>query len=248
MDATSVNINITPPFWKTWLFYLIIGSLVILIIFSAFRYRINQLKKIIVLRSKISQDLHDEVGSALSGIALYSYLTKSQIKNNETEKVNTSLEIIQNTARGMVTRLSDIVWAINPNNDSLTELLLRLEEYAVEMATVKNIAFSVTGITGTNDIKLPMDHRKNIYLIFKEAINNAIKYSGCTTIILNVKKHNHILTITFSDDGKGFDTNKQKKGNGLNNMQQRAKDMNAKFSLLSASDGTSIYIDFQIPQ
>lgn len=248
MDPISVSIIITPPFWKTWWFYLLMALLFFSILYFVFRYRINQLKKIILLRSKISQDLHDEVGSALSGIALYSYLTKTQIKNNEKEKVNDSLEVIQNSATDMVTKLSDIVWAINPGNDSLPELLQRLEEYAVEMATVKNIEFSVTGTEVTHEIKLPMNHRKNIYLIFKEAINNAIKYSGCAMINLGVNKNNNRLVFDLTDDGGGFNTEKQKKGNGLINMQDRAKEIDATYSLTSSLKGTCVHLSFKIPQ
>ncbi len=200
------------------------------------------------IQKRISQDLHDDIGSALSGIALYSYITKQQIKNNETGKLNQSLEIIQNTANGMVTRLSDIVWAINPINDNLSELIQRLEDYGVEMATVKNITFSVSCKKDFCDIKLPMDHCKNIFLIFKEAINNSIKYSNCTTIILTATGYIDHLTISLTDNGIGFDPEKQKTGNGLQNIKQRAKEINGNYSICSSAKGTLLELNCLIPQ
>jgi ligand-binding sensor domain-containing protein len=248
MQPYSLQIKIHPPFWQTWWFYCIVGIIIVGITYAVFKYRINQLKKMISVRTKISQDLHDEVGATLSGIALYSHLSQNQMKQQQTEQLGQSLSVIQKSASEMVTKLNDIVWAVNPKHDTLSGLLQKLEEYAMEMATIKNIAVEVTGSELVQSIKLPMDARKNIYLIFKEAINNSVKYSGCSSINLDVQVVGYQLSIIESDNGNGFDKVNAKKGNGLMNMQERAKEIAGLLQIESNEKGTSIMLQCKIPQ
>ncbi|CAN5343501.1 hypothetical protein BH09BAC2_BH09BAC2_14960 [soil metagenome] len=200
------------------------------------------------MQKRISKDLHDDVGASLSGIALYSHLTKSQIKNNQTEKVQQSLDVIEENAVAMVSRLSDIVWAIDPAHNSLSDLLLRLEEYIIEMATIKNIETCFIGTDTPLSVKLPPDHIRNMYLIFKEGVNNSIKYSRCRKLNLKVKHTFNTIIFSLEDDGSGFDINKHKAGNGLINMKQRADEINAELILESRSTGTTLQVCLKIPQ
>ena len=192
-------------------------------------------------RLRISQELHDEVGATLSGIAMYSHLAKEQIKNPQTGAIENSLSIIQSNAGEMVNKLNDIVWLINPGQDSLQQLMQRLEDYAIQIAAVKNIRVksNVNGHHSTNI--LPAETRRNIYLLFKEAINNAVKYSSATLLELYIKEQDGNIEISLKDDGDGFDMNVVKRGNGINNMEKRAAETGASFSLQSrAGSGTSI--------
>src|SRR4029077_17482002 len=129
-------------------------------------------------RLRISRELHDEVGATLSGIAMYSHLTKEQIKQSNTTEVEKSLNIMQQSAGEMVNKLNDIVWLINPDQDSLQKLIQRLEEYARDMAAIKNIQVKTNVSEHLHEHSLPMESRRNIYLFCKEAINNAVKYSN----------------------------------------------------------------------
>lgn len=198
-------------------------------------------------RLRISQELHDEVGATLSGIAMYSHLAKEQIKKTQTGAIENSLHIIQSNATEMVNKLNDIVWLINPGQDSLQKLMQRLEDYAIQIAAVKNIKVK-SNLNGYNTENiLPAQTRRNIYLLFKEAINNAVKYSEATLLELTIHQNSNLLEITISDNGKGFDMDTIKLGNGLSNMQKRAHELNADFNIYSKiNEGCQISLKIKI--
>jgi len=191
-------------------------------------------------RLRISRELHDEVGATLSGIAMYSHLTKAQIKNADITEVEKSLNIMQESAGEMVNKLNDIVWLVNPDQDSLQKLIQRLEDYARDMAAIKNIHVKVNAPENLHEHNLPMESRRNIYLFCKEAINNAVKYSNGTLLELNIKEAGNLLEFSVNDNGKGFDVVMAKRGNGLENMQKRADEIGAKFTVESNQDAGSL--------
>jgi signal transduction histidine kinase len=198
-------------------------------------------------RLRISRELHDEVGATLSGIAMYSQLTKEQIKHADSSEVEKSLNIMQQNAGEMVNKLNDIVWLINPDKDTLQKLVQRLDEYATDMAMIKNMQVKVNVPTHLAEHSLPMESRRNIYLFCKEAINNAVKYSNGTLLQLTIKEANNTLEFSVSDNGKGFDAVMVRRGNGLDNMQKRADEIGAKLMLQSKKDeGCLVSMQFKI--
>jgi signal transduction histidine kinase len=206
-------------------------------------------QKLLNERLRVSQELHDEVGATLSGIAMYSHLAKEQIKNTQTGAIQNSLNIIQSNASEMVNKLNDIVWLINPGQDSLQKLMQRLEDYAMQIAAVKNIRVksNLNGYYAENI--LPAETRRNIYLLFKEAINNAVKYSEASLLELTINQNNNLLKITISDNGKGFAVDTLKQGNGLTNMQKRAEELNADFSInTKLNEGCQVSLALKITQ
>jgi signal transduction histidine kinase len=153
---------------------------------------------------------------------------------------------MQQSAGNMVNRLNDIVWLLNPKHDSIQELIQRLEEYANEMAHAKNMLVTVNAPAGLDEYSLPVESRRNIYLFCKEAINNAVKYSEGTLLELIFNDKNGILEFCVSDNGKGFDPDTVRRGNGLGNMRKRAEEAGATFHIQSAlQSGTSV--SFQVP-
>ena len=199
-------------------------------------------------RLRISQELHDEVGATLSGISMYSHLSREQNKQNKSGEVENSLKIIQQNAGDMVNKLGEIVWLTNPGQDSLMQLAQRLEEYLYDMAMVKNFKVKSGLVNNIASINLPAEIRRNIYLLFKEAINNAVKYSNATLIELHVKDENEEVKITLQDNGNGFDKDAIKRGNGLTNMEQRAKEAGISYSIDSNKGmGTLITVSVKIP-
>ena len=248
-QAASIDFTIKTPWWRSWWFYS--GCLLIVgILLGAFyRFRINQLKRLMALRTKISQDLHDEVGATLSGIAMYSHLIRRQLKAGQSEKVEYSLGVIPQSASEMVNKLSDIVWLVNPRHDSIGNIIQKLEDYATEMAMVKNIRMTSSVSDKIADLKLPMEARRNIYLLCKEAINNSIKYSNCSLLHLRVQMYDHTLEYELQDNGIGFNFHEVKRGNGLNNMEQRANEIGATLKIVSATGkGTRITLQHKISQ
>jgi len=232
---------------NTRVYVLLLTLLSIIIAFIAYRYYALQRLRLANLRSKISQDLHDEVGATLSGIAMYSYITKEQIKNEEHVAVNNSLDIIKDNAGEMVSKLNDIVWAVNPHEDNLRSLLERLKDFAAQLVAVKEIELNFDIPESLGVLKLSMEQRKNIYLICKEGINNAVKYSGCKHIIVEVYHQNKMINIQLKDDGDGFLPDEARKGNGLTNMRNRAKEINAVLNIDSHIGlGTEINLSCKI--
>jgi signal transduction histidine kinase len=228
------------------LYIILLAILVLVALFISYRYSVQQKLKMSELRNKISQDLHDEIGSTLSGIAMYSYVIKNQIQSGNAQSVNDSLQIIEKNATEMVKKLSDIVWSVNPLYDNLGQLYMRLYEFTIELAQVNDIHVHSTITPELEKVKLSMIQRKNLYLICKEAINNAVKHSSCKNIYFLLSKNQSHLNISIKDDGKGLDEKKLTKGNGLINMEYRADEMKAEMSRSSDENGVKIQISFKI--
>ena len=198
-------------------------------------------------RLRISRELHDDIGSTLSGIVLYSHMAENQVRAQQAGEVENSLNVIQRSANDMVSRLNDLVWAVNPEHNSLKKLMQKLEEYAIEMTMVKNIKVQVDAPESLDEIQLPVESRHNIYLLGKEAINNAVKYSQASLLELSVHQFDHVIEFTIKDNGKGFDMATVEKGNGLVNMYKRADEMAAILSVQSApGKGTVISLRCKI--
>ncbi len=239
----SFKLNIKPLWYQHLWFYLLLTAALGAMVYGLFKVRLRQKLQIFEVRDRISRDLHDEVGSTLSGLSMYSSLTKHQLKAKQIDEVEKSLEIMQNAANTMINKLSDIVWLVNPAYDSLILLAQKLEEYSSEMAGASSIKIKTSISPSLKNIKLKMNQRRNIYLLCKEAINNAIKYSEATLLEINMSLHEGVLNIAVIDNGKGFNQQEIVKGNGLRNIQKRADEMGAKASFVSSpEEGTKINI------
>lgn len=223
-------------------FYFITALVLLLTFaFAGYFYYSRQRLRLLSMRNKISQDLHDEVGATLSGIALYAHLAQTQSAQNDPVKAAESLGIININANEMVRKLSDIVWAVNPVNDSFKRLMERLENYALENGSPKGIRTKIIRPEDLTELKLPMELRKNVYLVGMEAVNNAIKYSRCQSITIEVNTTGNQLALSVTDDGTGFDIDSIKKGNGLLNMQNRAAEIGGILQIACAKpSGTQV--------
>jgi two-component system sensor histidine kinase UhpB len=174
------------------------------------------------IRSNIAADFHDELGSTLSSIALYSEMTMND-NFDDKQRTKNILSLIGESSRGTVSAMQDMIWTIQPKNDKMQEVVFRVQEYAYPLAELKNIAITFDIEDEVLELVLSMDIKKNIYLIFKEALNNAFKYASASNISIVIARQDNLLRMDIKDDGKGFDLISQKKGNGLNNMQKRAE-------------------------
>jgi len=213
------------------------------------RKRIQEQANLNEQKQHISRDLHDEIGATLSGIAMYSHLIKHNLETGQFEVASQSADIIQNSASEMVTKLNDIIWLINPQQESLGAVIVKLEEYARSMCMAKSMKAEIE-VSGTvTACKPPIETRKNIYLFCKEAINNAVKYSNSMQLLLKFELQGDALTIIIQDMGAGFDLAEVKRGNGLDNMQNRANELGAALLLKSKpGEGCSISLMLKITQ
>ncbi len=247
-------IEVVPPFWKRWWFYLICALLCAGIIYGVYRYRINELLKRQAMRNKIAQDLHDNVGSTLSSISIYSQVAQIQSRqHNEIELVKV-LDKIGVTSNEMISEMNDIVWTINPRNDNMEKILQRMDSYAKPLLAAKNIRFIFDYDASLLHYNLDMGRRKNFYLIFKETINNAVKYADCKHISVHITTKKNTIQLTINDDGAGFNTDKLQSrladslsGNGLRNMALRAKEMKGQCVVYSEpGKGTTVSLGFSV--
>jgi len=235
---TTLHLIITPPYWKTWWFRLLVILSLAGIIYALVRNRLNQILKLQRIRNKIASDLHDDVGSTLSSISIFSELAKQQSK-----EVTPLLNQIGENARNMLDTMADIVWTINPENDNFEKIILRMRSFAYNLLGAKNIAFEFDADESISKLKLPMEVRKNLFLIFKEAANNMAKYSEASRALFSIKYSNHQIKFLIRDNGKGFDEATVAKGNGLKNMKRRAKEIGAQLLIESGiGDGTTIQL------
>jgi ligand-binding sensor domain-containing protein/two-component sensor histidine kinase len=253
-EFASVAIRIIPPFRKTPLFFVICGVLIAIIIYVMYRYRIKELLKRQAIRNRIAQDLHDSVGSTLSSISVYSQVAKIQYERGNRDELKHVLDRIGVTSTDMISEMNDIVWALNPQNDNMEKIIQRMESFAKPLLKTKNIAFNFNYDPGVLHLNLTMEKRKNFYLIFKEAINNVLKYSNCQNLDISLQLNNHCLELTVTDDGQGFDKEQLKtlaarsmSGNGLNNMKRRAEETDGTCDIQSfPGKGTRVYLKFPI--
>jgi hypothetical protein len=237
-------IFVTTPYYRSWWFFGLIFAGITAFFYGLYRYRLKQILKLHHLRNSISRDLHDEVGSTLSSITM---LSESAQKSLETDEVQSRkfMESISKNAQKVLESMDDIVWAINPKDDTLESIVLRTKEYAYTITETKGIHLTFVIDPNFRKLKIPMKTRRNLYLILKESINNAVKHSGCTVIKIQLRLEKRELHLAVHDNGTGFDPTKSTLRNGLENMRQRAKEIDGKIRIDSQKNtGTTIYIEF----
>jgi signal transduction histidine kinase/ligand-binding sensor domain-containing protein len=239
----EIDISIRPPFWKTWWFL----AVAILVFTTAFilvvRYvsQRNLREKILRLekeqavekeRNRIARDVHDDLGSGLTKIAILSEVTKTQLDKKET--ASAQLEKISSSSRELVDNLQDIIWVLNPKNDSLENLAAYIREYALKFFDGTDISVKIDFPSQLPSLKLSEEERRNIFLVVKETLNNAAKYAGCSLVHIELVIQKQELQLIIRDNGKGFELNRVRTfGNGLLNMRTRMEQVNGKFEICS---------------
>lgn len=236
----SFTFTIIQPFYTRWWFFVLVALIITAIVYAVYRYRINQLLAIQNIRQNISKDLHDDIGATVSSISIMANMAKSDLISDH--KRNQFLETIQEESKYVSESLSDIVWSINPKNDSLEIMFARMQRYASELLEARNITYEfIFPNESFAGLSMDMDKRQHVYLIFKEAVNNLVKYSQASSaqIVIDVSKD--VFKLVIADNGKGFDADAGHPGNGILNMKKRAADMRARLDIESESGkGTTI--------
>ena len=220
----SLRFIILPVWYKTWWFFILVGLTVLSVFYLLYRYRLSQMIKFYRLRTKISQDLHDEVGSTLTSINILSKVSRSNLDKNNS-RASDLLEKISEQSADMQQSISDIVWSIRPDNDKIENLAVRMREFLGHTAESKNVLVDFNVDEKVLNKGLTMRQRQQIFLIYKEAVNNAVKYSKGEKISVFLGKEGDHIKLSVQDDGIGFDTKKPTSSNGLKNMNDRAKEL-----------------------
>lgn len=227
---------------------IIVVALISVIVISVLlinRYRVlNKTRRLVELermRNTIARDLHDDIGSTLSSINIISQMALKDVNGS-----SSNFQRIAQHSSSMMESMSDIVWSINPNNDSPEQVISKMKEFAAEILDPLDIDYTFTGEENLHAVTLDAATRKNLLLIFKEAVNNAAKYSGASIITIHFNKQADTLEVAIQDNGKGFDAEVISSGNGLRNMKARATSLRGKLELKSSA-GTGTAISLSIP-
>lgn len=251
--AIQMIVVVLPYWYQTWWFKLLVVCLIGYLVYLFYRFRLKQQLKVLHMRNSIAADLHDEIGSSLSSITLYSEVAAQLAQNKEASSM---IDKIKMNAMQVQESMSDIVWAIQSRNESLSDLVNRIRECAVQLAEAASFELIMKTNKPIPTMSLDPEQRKNIYLFCKEALHNAAKYAGCSTLQVSIHVVKQVLHIEITDNGKGFLYSKDqaynqkgKGGNGLFTMQKRAKELQGIMTIRTAlGEGTSIYLDVEFKQ
>ncbi len=203
-------------------------------------------------RLRISRELHDDIGSTLGSISIYSEVARKRTAKKE--NTNEVLSKIGTASRELIEKMSDIVWSLNPNNESFEQLQHRMMSFAAMILSPRDIEYEFIVDEELKGIQFTGEQRKNIFLIFKEALHNIVKYADCKTACIHLSVCNNSLVMDIKDDGNGFEISGPEQisipekddtlgGNGIKNMQARADDMNARLTIQSRlNEGTAVQL------
>lgn len=258
----TLEIYIAPPPWLSWWAFLIYALVIIGGIYAYIQYRIGVHRRELetlarieqakhdereLVRKKSSADFHDELGNKLTKISLFIELAR-RIAGDQGD-LKKYLQKVEDNARSLSDGMRDFIWVLDPSKDSVYDALLRVKDFGENLFEMSGVTFQTKGINPSwQDLRLPLDNRRQAVLIFKEAMNNSLKYAQAKHAVFEAKTTEAGITITFSDDGVGFDIGQKSRGYGLENMRQRAQKMDAQFDIFSTpKKGTTIQLALQIP-
>jgi ligand-binding sensor domain-containing protein/two-component sensor histidine kinase len=241
LRPASIKLTISPAFYQTWWFYLLCILIFIAAIYNLYRYRINQLLQVQKVRNNISSDLHDDIGARLTNINILTMLSEQNLKHPEI--TGAYLARIAGEIQSSGQALDDIVWSINSNNDSITEIIARMRRYAADIFEATSISFQFNSDKKILNRNMAMEQRRDLFLVYKEAITNIQKHALATEVKINVKTEKKQISLTISDNGKGFDMSQPIYRNGLKNMRDRIEKWKGNFIITSSPGyGTTIAI------
>ena len=244
-NISTMQLFIRPPFWRTGWFISTLLTLIALVAYTMHRLRLNKLIEVENIRTRVARDLHDDMGSTLSTINILSSMAKARI--SDVSKTGEYLNKISDNSQRMMEAMDDIVWSIKPSNDSMQKILARMREFAINVCEAKDIELEFESSEAVNEVKLNMEARRDFFLIFKEAINNAAKYAKCTKIKIEAAVTGKRLSLLIVDNGIGFNVQESDNGNGLGNMRKRADALNGKMNIQSQiNTGTNIYLEIPV--
>ena len=252
-NTASVSFEILTPYYQTPIFKFFTIILILLLILLAvyvilrlnerkrkFRLQIK-LEEQFKIRKQTAEDFHDDLGNKLTRITVLSEVLGSMIDKDDTEKRNI-LKKIRCNVDELYNGTKDILWSLNPKNDSLSQVLNHIKDFGQEMVNETPILFKYDIDLNNKDTKLSLDMSRNILMIFKESIHNVLKHAKANEINFEARLNNGMLLITLQDDGIGFDVEHAKDGHGMNNMYVRSKRINADLNIISNDKGTNVLL------
>jgi signal transduction histidine kinase len=239
-QPASVEFVILPPLYLRGWFIGLSALCLAGLMYAAYRYRVARLLEVANVRTRIATDLHDDIGANLTRIAILSEVARQKPVNGD-ENPDAPLASIASIARESVAAMSDIVWAITPDRDALHHLVRKMRNHAEEVVEAHDITLALNLPDGEQPLKLGVNVRRDLYLIFKEALNNAARHSRCSRLSIDFHLVGPRLCLEIVDDGVGFDQTGESDGHGLTSMKRRAVRLGATLEIASRSkQGTTV--------
>ncbi|MEM6320269.1 MAG: triple tyrosine motif-containing protein [Bacteroidota bacterium] len=236
-EPLGIEIEVQQIFYKKWQFWLFCGVLLAILLQLFNKYQLEQQLKVERIRTKLSSDLHDEVSGLLSGIAMQSELLEMTTSD---EQNRPKLEKITQTSRSAMSRMSDVIWSIDARKSSVSDLLDRMTEHAMDMLEPIGVHWDLKVENVNRKSKLPVLLRENLYFIYKEAINNVVKHANASKVSILFANRNGQFILSVQNDGtpKNSDQKSYKKGQGTSNMVMRAKKIKAHLNIETDNEYT----------
>ena len=244
----EVDFTVLPPFWKRWWFQSLALLGVLALVAAAHRYRVAQLLNVERMRTAIATDLHDDIGATLSQIAILSEVARAGATGRRPP--GEPLERVAVLAREVIDSMSDIVWSIRSEPHGMDSLFTRMRQFALDLLGAQNIEFQLRAPEETDQIELSLQERRQLLLIFKEAVHNAARHSGCTSVVAELKVLDRELALTICDNGEGLSAEKDRSvwsgGAGIPSMRSRAESLGGRMDLVS-NDGHGCAVVIRLP-
>jgi signal transduction histidine kinase len=235
-----VLFKILRPVWQRWWFITAACLLLALAAYTIYRYRVSRLIELERVRTRIATDLHDDIGAGLSQVAVITEVLRRQIEPAD-PRIAHNLSLIARVSREVVDSMSDIVWAINPQKDNLHDLARRMRRFAGETLAARDIEVHFRVPESEHYVKLGADVRRQVFLIFKETINNILRHADCTEATIDLTIDGSWLALSVSDNGKGIIRDRTFDGHGLASIKQRAERLGGYLEIDSpANRGTTV--------
>ena len=239
-----MGISIASPFWLEWWFFILIFLFISATLYLFYRYRINQLLEVQKVKNTISADLHDDIGSRLTSIQFLSALSR---KNWINKKDTTDYLVgIDEEVQASAEALNEIVWNIKMDDESLEDIVAKMRRYAGDALDPLEIDYKVEIDSDFSRKKMKMQKRREIFLIYKELLNNVRKHSRAGKVRIKISLVNNMFFLAVSDNGRGFDPNQETTRNGLRNLRERILKWNGKINI-SSKEGQGSLIEIWLP-
>ena len=240
-----VAFRILPPIWQRWWVVLLAAIVIMLTVYSLYRYRLARLLELERVRTRIASDLHDDIGSNLSLVAGLSEVLRKQARHVD-DQMAERLSVIANASRQSVEAMGDIVWAVNPKRDNIVDLSNRMRRFANDTLTAQNIEFQLDAPRIDRNARVNADVRREVFLIFKESINNIARHSRCKRADAQLRIDRGVLILVVKDDGCGFQASNGDAGQGLESMKRRANRLGGDFKI-NTGDREGTVLELRIP-
>jgi signal transduction histidine kinase len=253
--GVSITITILPAWWQTWWFRTAFVLALLSLLFFSMRYYFKQKlklqqekfekqKAVENIRSKISRDIHDEIGSGLTKISLMSQRLKMNAENKK-DIDEGLLNKITASSKEVIGNLGEIIWTINPKHDNLQSLLAYLRNYTTNFFEQANIDCSIDFPEEISPVIISPDLKHNLFLVIKESLNNVVKHAEATEVRVSFRSTGATFCFEITDNGKGIaDMNGRDFGNGIINMKNRMEAVNGSFKVTSETGkGTAIVLE-----